>query len=708
MKKVHYILKKFFVILLIVAILFTLPIPVAKASSDDAFRMMHINVMAIDDGQQRSNFCQFILGKVDKEDVNQLADKAQKSYLSGMSKDDIITAINMYKELNEDNRGTVRTIIFLGLNKDIPYVDKFTHIKETFNYSIANSSSNDNGIQFLAAIFSKNSNPIAYNDSTDPQKIELKYSADNEGRMSSYLIMLGFSSIVSSYEGSNTFQKLLSYAESVINGADKQEIYYFKKFMYSKNLFSGTPQEPTAQPTQPQNPNTDTTSNPAVTAPSGSTGTNSGSSGNPNTSNPVQPANPTLTLEKAQENLSKINTLSIKSAVSNNKASVQIKKEEIPAINKLLDQIASTTQKANDELAKAGVSDRINSSLILNGAAGNTADSIKLEMVSDIYNSAKVKKIDKIVFNSPVACIDIPTDAVQLDNGNNLALTVSKLNKTNLTKEVMAITGGSNIFQFEMKSNDKTISTFNKPLYISIPYDIKSSEDPEKITVFYLDNNNKLQNMSAKYDPITKSVGFYTNHFSRFFVKLNKVSFKDVNENTYNGRRISVIASKGIISGNGKGIFNPKGAVTRAEFSSMLVKLLALDNQKSNISFTDVPKGQWYYNSVNSAYTAGLIGGIKPDQFAPGKFISRQDAAVIIKNVLEKNYNKSFKELSTEALKEYTDGNKISEYAKTAVAACQKYSIFDVEDGLPFGPQKNLTREEAALVIYNLIDLNRV
>ncbi|QNU68122.1 hypothetical protein EHE19_006730 [Ruminiclostridium herbifermentans] len=71
-------------------------------------------------------------------------------------------------------------------------------------------------------------------------------------------------------------------------------------------------------------------------------------------------------------------------------------------------------------------------------------------------------------------------------------------------------------------SNPKT------PIKFSIPYTLKDGENGNNITVYFIGNDGTLENMQGVYNSDTKMVTFYTTHFSKYYVKENKVSFADL------------------------------------------------------------------------------------------------------------------------------------------------------------------------------------
>ena len=112
--------------------------------------------------------------------------------------------------------------------------------------------------------------------------------------------------------------------------------------------------------------------------------------------------------------------------------------------------------------------------------------------------------------------------------------------------------------------------------------------------------------------------------------------------------------------------------------------------------FGDVSSSDWYHNYVLIAYGNGVINGVGTNEFAPNKNITRQDAAVMLKRASGINGEDS---------NEFKDDADISEYAKEAVYALKKHNILNGYNGL-FNPTNNLSRAEAAQLIYKLTEIS--
>ncbi len=89
-----------------------------------------------------------------------------------------------------------------------------------------------------------------------------------------------------------------------------------------------------------------------------------------------------------------------------------------------------------------------------------------------------------------------------------------------------------------------------------------------------------------------------------------------------------------LISGYSETEFNPEGTITRAEFSSMVSRLLAL-NETVNPSgfkevFSDVAPDYWGAGAIYALYSLGVVNGDENGNFNPEDNITLQDAIKIM------------------------------------------------------------------------------
>lgn len=169
--------------------------------------------------------------------------------------------------------------------------------------------------------------------------------------------------------------------------------------------------------------------------------------------------------------------------------------------------------------------------------------------------------------------------------------------------------------------------------------------------------------------------------------------FDDLSSANWAYKAVSVLADRGIVNGKTETEFYPNDYVTREEFLKMIVGSLNLKaTGESKGRFTDVDDGMWYAPYVYAGYDNGVCRGVTENSFGIGQNIIRQDAAVMIYNVLS--------EKASGTGIAFADADSISDYAVSAVDTLSAMQIINGKGNNQFEPLSPLTRAEAAQIIY--------
>lgn len=184
--------------------------------------------------------------------------------------------------------------------------------------------------------------------------------------------------------------------------------------------------------------------------------------------------------------------------------------------------------------------------------------------------------------------------------------------------------------------------------------------------------------------------------------------FNDVKENHWAFKEIMWMFENKIIEGVGGNRFDPNGTVTRAQFAKMMVLTLNIKLINPGTPFfLDVKQSDWEYQYVESARFY-LTGFRTPngDYYRPDQAAVREDMAVALVKAL--GYDKESADISI--LDKFADKNQISGNLRTYVALAVKYGLMQgyTENGSScFKPQGNLTRAEAAALLYRAFMNNK-
>lgn len=177
---------------------------------------------------------------------------------------------------------------------------------------------------------------------------------------------------------------------------------------------------------------------------------------------------------------------------------------------------------------------------------------------------------------------------------------------------------------------------------------------------------------------------------------VQKQKFSDVDDMHWGYKSITALADMGIVEGS-DGKFRPNDSITRAEFVKMLCVRFNIE-EFYECAFADVTANDWFLGSVAGAEKRGLICG-DGTNFLPRANITRQDAAVMVyRFIKDSGY------ILPSGTLEFADSNNISEYAKEAIAALKADGKVAGTGDNMFMPINNITRAEAAQMIYNTLE----
>lgn len=169
--------------------------------------------------------------------------------------------------------------------------------------------------------------------------------------------------------------------------------------------------------------------------------------------------------------------------------------------------------------------------------------------------------------------------------------------------------------------------------------------------------------------------------------------FADMADADWAVEAVKALYEKKIINGKSATEFAPNDMMTRAEFVKIIAEAFAIQAGEDAAEFEDVPESAWYAPYVKRIASSGYVKG-DGKNFSPEGNITRQDAAVIIARVLN---------LETSNAATFADAGEIADYAGSAVAALAEKKFMNGKGDNLFAPKANLTRAEAAQLIYNIL-----
>lgn len=114
---------------------------------------------------------------------------------------------------------------------------------------------------------------------------------------------------------------------------------------------------------------------------------------------------------------------------------------------------------------------------------------------------------------------------------------------------------------------------------------------------------------------------------SVYAVTDNAVSFTET-YNSIGNSFVELAAAKGLVKGVGGSLYVPDHAVTRAEFTTMLVRALGRGTTTGrSVPYDDVKPGAWYFDEIAQANELGLLDFASGKSFMLNQPLTREEMA---------------------------------------------------------------------------------
>lgn len=111
-------------------------------------------------------------------------------------------------------------------------------------------------------------------------------------------------------------------------------------------------------------------------------------------------------------------------------------------------------------------------------------------------------------------------------------------------------------------------------------------------------------------------------------------NFIDVSPTHWANKFIGAAARSGLMNGYSDGSFRPDEKISRGELAALITRAFKLTGT-GNTSFKDVTRNAWYYDSIDALASNNIITGYADSTFKPEKDITRAEFATIVSRLLE-------------------------------------------------------------------------
>ena len=171
-------------------------------------------------------------------------------------------------------------------------------------------------------------------------------------------------------------------------------------------------------------------------------------------------------------------------------------------------------------------------------------------------------------------------------------------------------------------------------------------------------------------------------------------AFDDITAASALNESVTQLNALGVINGYEDGTFRPDNQITRAEMAKIALSLLpetvnpgvdTIDLSGSSL-YTDVDTTHWADSVIGRMSTLNFLNGYEDGTFRPNDPVTYQDVIKIIVEML--NYG--------------DDAAHSGGYPHGYIAAADKLGI---TKNVEFSPTNNASRGDAAVIVYNALDI---
>ena len=260
--------------------------------------------------------------------------------------------------------------------------------------------------------------------------------------------------------------------------------------------------------------------------------------------------------------------------------------------------------------------------------------------------------------------------------------------------EFGTVTGGKLYYDYKTIASAKEVSSKTvfffdagrNELDLSDVYFVpEAGATTAKVTYTIYNNKTKIDTGSLTFTVIQQTKSNY---------------FSDVTESNtgkWSANSIDFMSANELVTGTAAKTFSPNQTMTRAMLVTILYRVADKPSVK-NVSnpFTDVKAGTYYYDAVLWAYKNNIVPGTSNTTFNPNGAVTREQIAAIL-------YRYAGSPRVNASLKGYSDQNKVSTYATTAMEWAVKNGIITGKSATTLDPTGKGTRAEVAVMLHRYL-----
>ncbi|MFA5635598.1 MAG: S-layer homology domain-containing protein, partial [Anaerovoracaceae bacterium] len=258
----------------------------------------------------------------------------------------------------------------------------------------------------------------------------------------------------------------------------------------------------------------------------------------------------------------------------------------------------------------------------------------------------------------------------------------------------------SGILNITVMVGGRPLIEFDDAITVVMPVRQEHIKNGQRVIACRYDElTGKWEPLGGKANVDAGTIIFRIGHFSDFAAFETLRSFDDVTA-AWAKEPLEILASRGLVSGKKEGVFDPLGNITRAELTAIVIRSLYVKPVTKKGRFSDVAFDAWYAENVETAAVLGIMSGMENGRFAPLDNMTREQLAAIAYRLI--SYLQE-KEPQIAANHGFIDQENIATYAVAGANYLASKGIMVGSFG-KFNPKAYLTRQEATVVLYRLLE----
>ena len=160
---------------------------------------------------------------------------------------------------------------------------------------------------------------------------------------------------------------------------------------------------------------------------------------------------------------------------------------------------------------------------------------------------------------------------------------------------------------------------------------------------------------------------------------------------------MTAAVNNGLLVGVSDNEIKPADNLTRAEFATIVARAFGASTVADISAYTDVPQDAWYYTYIAKAVKMEAMQGKSATEMDPEANITREEAFTALARVLV------LESSDYSSLSKFPDASEISDWAKPYLSALSAKGYVNGDHNGYVTPKANITREEFAQVMHNMI-----